>query len=66
LPKNIKLNPKINKLDVFILAVPHKIFSTFNEKKIKNILKNEKSLIMDIKGVIVNKKIRKNFNYWSL
>lgn len=66
LPKNIKLNPKINKLDVFILAVPHKIFSSFNEKKIKNILRNEKSLIMDIKGVIINKKIRKNFNYWSL
>ena len=66
LPKNIKLNPKINKLDVFILAVPHKKFPTFNEKKIRNILRNEKSLIMDIKGVITDKKIRNNFNYWSL
>jgi UDP-N-acetyl-D-galactosamine dehydrogenase len=66
LPKNISLNKAINKIDVFILAVPHKKFPTFNEKKIKNILRDDNSLIVDIKGVIKNKKIKDNYNYWSL
>jgi len=46
--------------------VPHKKFPTFNEKKIKNILRDDNSLIVDIKGVIKNKKIKDNYNYWSL
>lgn len=66
LPKNVSLNKAVNKIDVLILAVPHKKFSKFNEKKIKNILRNKESLIIDIKGVINNKKIKDNYNYWSL
>lgn len=65
--KNIELNSKINKFDVIILAVPHKKFSKFNFKKVDNILINrKKSLVMDIKGVITDKKIKNTFNYWSL
>ena len=65
--KNIELNSKVNKFDVIILAVPHKKFSKFNFKKVNNILINKKkSLVMDIKGTITDKKIKNTFNYWSL
>ena len=65
--KNIELNSKVNKFDVIILAVPHKKFSKFNFKKVNNILINrKKSLVMDIKGAITDKKIKNTFNYWSL
>ena len=67
IPKNlnIKLNKKIKKLDVFVLAVPHREFLKFNYFKMKKIL-NKEGAIFDIRGVLKDKKIKRNFEYWSL
>lgn len=62
----IKLNKKIKKLDVFILAVPHTQFLKFNYHKLKKILCNQSSIVIDIKGILKDKKIKENFDYWSL
>ena len=62
----IKLNKKIKKLDVFILAVPHTQFLKFNYHKLKKILRNQSSIVIDIKGILKDKKIKENFDYWSL
>ena len=67
IPKNlnIKLNKKIKKLDVLVLAVPHREFLKFNYFKMKKIL-NKEGAIFDIRGVLKDKKIKRNFEYWSL
>ena len=67
IPKNlnIKLNKKIKKLDVLVLAVPHRKFLKFNYFKMKKIL-NKEGAIFDIRGVLKDKKIKRNFDYWSL
>ena len=67
IPKNlnIKLNKKIKKLDVLVLAVPHREFLKFNYFKMKKIL-NKEGAIFDIRGVLKDKKIKRNFDYWSL
>ena len=67
IPKNlnIKLNKKIKKLDVLVLAVPHREFLKFNYFKMKKIL-NKEGAIFDIRGVLKDKKIKSNFDYWSL
>jgi UDP-N-acetyl-D-galactosamine dehydrogenase len=58
---------KINKkLDALIVAVSHKEFLKLNYTKIKNILKNENSIIMDVKSIFNDKRIKNKFNYWSL
>ena len=62
----IKLNKKIKKLDVFILAVPHTQFLKFNYHKLKKILRNQSSIVIDIKGILKDKKIKENFDYWTL
>ena len=67
IPKNlnVKLNKKIKKLDVLVLAVPHREFLKFNYFKMKKIL-NKEGAIFDIRGVLKDKKIKRNFDYWSL
>ncbi len=67
IPKNlnVKLNKKIKKLDVLVLAVPHREFLKFNYFKMKKIL-NKEGAIFDIRGVLKDKKIKSNFDYWSL
>ena len=56
----------MEKLDALIVAVSHKEFLKLNYTKIKNILKNENSIIMDVKSIFNDKRIKKNFDYWSL
>jgi UDP-N-acetyl-D-galactosamine dehydrogenase len=54
------------KLDALIIAVSHKEFLRLDYSKIKNMLKNENSIIMDVKSIFNDKRIKKNFDYWSL
>jgi UDP-N-acetyl-D-galactosamine dehydrogenase len=54
------------KLDALIIAVSHKEFLRLDYSKIKNMLKNENSIIMDVKSIFNHKRIKKNFDYWSL
>ena len=58
---------KINKkLDAIIIAVSHKEFLKLNYVKIKNMLKNENSIVMDVKSIFNDKRIKSKFDYWSL
>jgi UDP-N-acetyl-D-galactosamine dehydrogenase len=58
---------KINKkLDALIIAVSHKEFFKLNYIKIKKILKNKNSIVMDIKSIFNDKRIKNKFDYWSL
>jgi UDP-N-acetyl-D-galactosamine dehydrogenase len=62
-----ELQKKIDKkLDALIIAVSHKEFLRLDYSKIKNMLKNENSIIMDVKSIFNDKRIKKNFDYWSL
>jgi UDP-N-acetyl-D-galactosamine dehydrogenase len=58
---------KINKkLDALIVAVSHEEFLRLSYKKIKNMLKSENSIVMDIKSIFNDKRIKNKFDYWSL
>ena len=58
---------KINKkLDALIIAVSHKEFLRLDYSKIKNMLKNGNSIVMDIKSIFNDKRIKSKFDYWSL
>ena len=63
--KNIKLNKTSKKFDVLVLAVPHKEFKFNNFETMKRRL-NKNGILVDIKNILKNKKIKKNFDYWSL
>ena len=54
------------KLDALIIAVSHKEFLRLDYSKIKNMLKNENSIVMDIKSIFNDKRIKSKFDYWSL
>ena len=62
----LKIKKIHKKLDALIVAVSHKEFLRLNYSKIKNMLKNENSIIMDVKSICNEKRIKKNFDYWSL
>ena len=63
---DIKIRKINRKLDALIIAVPHKEFLKLNYNHLKKILKNKNSIIIDIKSIFYKKKIRSNYNYWSL
>jgi UDP-N-acetyl-D-galactosamine dehydrogenase len=65
---NLKLKIKKidKKLDAIIIAVSHKEFLKLNYAKIKSMLKNKKSIVMDIKSIFNDKRIKNKFDYWSL
>jgi len=63
---NLKIKKIQNKLDALIVAVSHKEFLKLNYTKIKNMLKNENSIVMDIKSIFNDKRIKNKFDYWSL
>ena len=63
---NLKIKKINQKLDALIVAVSHKEFLRLNYTKIKNILKNENSIVMDIKSIFNDKRIKNKFDYWSL
>jgi len=54
------------KLDALIIAVSHKEFLRLDYSKIKNMLKNGNSIVMDIKSIFNDKRIKSKFDYWSL
>ncbi len=63
---SLKIKKIHNKLDALIVAAPHKEFLKLNYSKIKNMLKNENSIFMDVKSIFNDKQIKNKFNYWSL
>jgi UDP-N-acetyl-D-galactosamine dehydrogenase len=63
---SLKIKKIHKKLDALIIAVSHKEFLRLNYTKIKNMLKNENSIVMDVKSIFYNKKIKSKFDYWSL
>jgi UDP-N-acetyl-D-galactosamine dehydrogenase len=63
---NLKIKKINKKLDALIVAVSHKEFLKLNYTKIKNMLKNENSIIMDVKSIFNDKRIKNKFDYWSL
>jgi UDP-N-acetyl-D-galactosamine dehydrogenase len=63
---NLKIKKIHNKLDALLVAVPHKEFMKLNYTKIKNMLKNENSIVMDVKSIFNDKRIKNKFDYWSL
>ena len=63
---SLKIKKIHKKLDALIIAVSHKEFLKLNYTKIKNMLKNENSIIMDVKSIFNDKRIKNKFDYWSL
>jgi UDP-N-acetyl-D-galactosamine dehydrogenase len=63
---SLKIKKIHNKLDALIVAVSHKEFLKLNYNKIKNMLKNENSIVMDVKSIFNDKRIKNKFDYWSL
>ena len=62
----LKIKKIYKKLDALIIAVSHNNFLKLNYTKIKNILKNKNSIVMDVKSILKDKKIKNKLNYWSL
>jgi UDP-N-acetyl-D-galactosamine dehydrogenase len=62
----LKIKKIHKKLDALIIAVSHKEFLRLRYSKIKNMLKNENSIIMDVKSIFNDKRIKNKFDYWSL
>ena len=63
---DIKIKKINTKLDALIVAVCHKEFLKLNYYKLIKMLKDERSIIMDVKSIFKNKNIKNNFDYWSL
>jgi UDP-N-acetyl-D-galactosamine dehydrogenase len=63
---SLKIKKIHKKLDALIVAVSHKEFLRLNYTKITNMLKNENSIIMDVKSIFNDKRIKNKFDYWSL
>ena len=63
---NLNISKIRQKLDVLIVAVAHKEFLKLNYLKLKKILKHRESILMDVKSIFVDPKIKSNFDYWSL
>ena len=62
----LKIKKIHNKLDALIIAVSHKEFLKLNYIKIKSMLKNKNSIVMDVKSIFNDKRIKNKFDYWSL
>ena len=62
----LKIKKIHKKLDALIIAVSHKEFLRLNYSKIRNMLKNENSIVMDVKSIFNDKRIKNKFDYWSL
>ena len=63
---DIRLNKINKKIDALIVAVSHKEFLKLNYLKLKKMFKKKSSILMDVKSIFFDKKIRNNFDYWSL
>ena len=63
---NLKINKLNKKLDAIIIAVSHREFLKLNYNQLKKMLKKEDSIIIDVKSILNDKRIKNNFDYWSL
>jgi len=63
---SLKIKKIDKKLDALIVAVSHKEFLGLSYNKIKKMLNNQNSIVMDVKSIFNDKRIKSNFNYWSL
>jgi UDP-N-acetyl-D-galactosamine dehydrogenase len=52
------------KYDAVILAVMHEPYMDINEEKLREMLKDDKGIVVDVKGILRNSV--KNLTYWSL
>jgi UDP-N-acetyl-D-galactosamine dehydrogenase len=63
----LKIKEINKKLDALIIAVSHKEFLKLNYSKIRSMLKNNNSIVMDVKSIFYkDKRIKNKFDYWSL
>ena len=63
---DLKIKKIKEKLDALIIAVPHKEFLKLNYSKLTKLLKNNNSIIIDIKSILSEKIIKDKYDYWSL
>ncbi len=63
---NLKIKKIHKKLDAIIIAVSHKEFLRLNYNKLKNMLKNQNSIVIDVKSIFNDERIKNEFDYWSL
>ena len=63
---DIKIKKITTKVDALIIAVAHKEFLKLNISDLKNILRNKNSILMDVKSIFRDDKIKNSFDYWSL
>lgn len=57
---------QLEKCDVLILAVPHKIFTSLPVSTFQSLLKEDKGIIFDIKGALNKDEFGKDITLWSL
>ncbi len=55
---------EIKDVDVIIVAVSHKEYKELNETDLKRLYKNDKHILLDVKGIY--KDLKEKFDYWSL
>jgi UDP-N-acetyl-D-galactosamine dehydrogenase len=63
---DIKIKKITKKVDALIIAVSHKEFLKLKISDLKNILRNKNSILMDVKSIFRDDKIKNSFDYWSL
>ena len=56
----------IKDIDTIICAVKHKKYLSVKLKELKSIFKDDKMLLIDLKGCFEKKEIEKEFIYWRL
>jgi UDP-N-acetyl-D-galactosamine dehydrogenase len=63
---DIKIKKISKKVDALIIAVSHKEFLKLKISDLKNILRSKNSILMDVKSIFRDDKIKNSFDYWSL
>ena len=57
---------QLEKSDVLILAVPHKLFTSLPVGTFQSLLKDGKGIIMDIKGALTKDELGEDITLWNL
>ena len=63
---DLKEMKQLEKADVLILAVPHNKFTSLPESTFPNLLKDNKGIIMDIKGAMTQNGLNEDIILWKL
>lgn len=63
---NLKEIGELEKADIIIYAVPHQAFSTQSERSLRSLLKNDNSIIMDIKNALPQHSLHQDTIIWKL